>query len=64
MPPTKTAVLGRTAKGAILLNVPKAYSTGLGLEGGEQVTLLLGEVLVVVPRPSPQADRVRRAMEG
>jgi hypothetical protein len=50
--------------GGIRTSVPKLWADALSLKAGDRVDLLFDEVLVVIPRPSKQAERVRRAMEG
>ncbi|HEV2166516.1 MAG TPA: AbrB/MazE/SpoVT family DNA-binding domain-containing protein [Thermoplasmata archaeon] len=50
--------------GAKLLHLPKAFAEGNGIRKGQHVELLFGDVLVLIPRESSQADRVRKAMEG
>jgi len=45
-----------------VLHLPLSWCDGLGLEKGDRVDLVFDDVLVVIPRKTPQADRVRRAM--
>ena len=45
-----------------MLHLPLSWCDGLGLEKGDRVDLVFDDVLVVIPRKTPQADRVRRAM--
>jgi bifunctional DNA-binding transcriptional regulator/antitoxin component of YhaV-PrlF toxin-antitoxin module len=44
------------------LNLPKSWTDALGLEPGDTVELAFDDVLLVIPRRSPQSERVRRAM--
>jgi hypothetical protein len=63
MPLRQTALVGEVSgTGAKLLHIPKAFSEGNELRKGQRVELVFDDVLIVIPRPSPQADRVRRAM--
>ena len=45
------------------LNLPKSWTDSLGLQPGQRVDLLFDDVLVVVARPSRQAERVSAALE-
>ena len=54
-------VLGTEATG-LRMTFPTAWARALGLRPGDSIEVLFDDVLVVIPRPSPQADRVRRAM--
>jgi len=47
---------------ARVLHLPLAFCEGVGLAKGQVVEILYGDVLVVIPRPSPHAERVRLAM--
>lgn len=63
MPVRQPAKIGEVAgSGGKLLHIPKAYIDGNNLHKGDVVELLFDDVLVLIPWPSPQADRVRRAM--
>lgn len=44
------------------LNLPRSWTDALGLKPGDSVELAFDDVLLVIPRRSPQADRVRRAL--
>ncbi|MCI4327125.1 MAG: hypothetical protein L3K16_05775 [Thermoplasmata archaeon] len=45
-----------------VLHLPKACCDGLKLGRGDRVDLVFDDVLVVIPRPGRQADRVRQAL--
>lgn len=63
MPVVQTARIGEVSgTGSKLVHLPKAFADGNRLRKGQAVELLLGDVLVLIPGPSAQADRVRRAM--
>ncbi|HEV2316693.1 MAG TPA: AbrB/MazE/SpoVT family DNA-binding domain-containing protein [Thermoplasmata archaeon] len=65
MPSRQSARIGEVGgTGAKLLHLPKAFAEGNGIRKGQHVELLFGDVLVLIPRESSQADRVRKAMEG
>jgi hypothetical protein len=44
------------------VHLPKAFVDGNDVQKGQSVELVLGDVLVLIPRDSAQARRVRRAM--
>lgn len=44
------------------LNLPKAWTDALSLKPGDVVEVLFDDVLVVIPRSGPQAERVRAAL--
>lgn len=50
------------AGSSLRLNLPRAWTDALEIEPGQQVELEFDDVLVVVPRRSPQAERVLRGM--
>lgn len=58
---SKRHVLGDEASG-FRLTFPAAWARAIGLKPGDLVEVLYDDVLLVIPRPGPQADRVRRAM--
>jgi antitoxin component of MazEF toxin-antitoxin module len=60
----KSARIGEVGStGAKLLRLPKAWVDGVGIRKGQEVEILFDDVLLVIPKSSAQALRVRRAME-
>jgi hypothetical protein len=59
----REAKVGQVGRGAKVLHLPKSWVDGVGIRAGQLVELVFDDILVVIPRPSRQADRVRRAME-
>lgn len=46
------------------IGIPKIWIDALGLHPGEEVEVVFDEVLLIIPRRTRQAERVRKAMEG
>ena len=46
------------------IGLPKLWVDSLGLRPGDEVELVFDEIVLVIPRRSAQANRVRKAMEG
>jgi hypothetical protein len=45
------------------LVLPRAWCDGAGVSKGCRVEVLYDDVLVVIPKPGRQAERVRRALD-
>ncbi len=58
---SKRRILGDEAS-ALRMTFPAPWARVLGLKPGQTVEVLFDDILVVIPRPGPQADRVRKAM--
>lgn len=46
------------------VTLPRAWADGVGLRPGNRVAVVYSDVLVVIPKDSSQARRVRSALEG
>jgi bifunctional DNA-binding transcriptional regulator/antitoxin component of YhaV-PrlF toxin-antitoxin module len=44
------------------MTFPTAWARALGMKPGDTVEVFYDDVLIVIPKPGRQADRVRRAL--
>jgi bifunctional DNA-binding transcriptional regulator/antitoxin component of YhaV-PrlF toxin-antitoxin module len=58
---SRRRVLGNIDSG-LRMTFPTAWARALGVKPGDSLEALYDDVLVVIPRPGRQADRVRRAL--
>jgi bifunctional DNA-binding transcriptional regulator/antitoxin component of YhaV-PrlF toxin-antitoxin module len=54
-------VLGDEVTG-LRITLPSAWTRAMHLRAGDQLEILYDDVLLAIPRPGPQAKRVREAM--
>jgi bifunctional DNA-binding transcriptional regulator/antitoxin component of YhaV-PrlF toxin-antitoxin module len=59
---TTRKILGDSATG-LRITLPSAWTRAMNLRAGDSIEVQYDDVLLAIPRPGPQAERVRQAME-